>query len=350
MIPGIMQAQNFGSFLAMGVILVYLGRRTYWQTLKQAVTFRPQAETEPAGVWALRVLIVCAAGLAAILSVVGLDWPLAVLAVLLLLLMFLVLSRLSAECGTFALSPGWQMPAVLVGLFGLNVLDPRLIIILGLVMYVLSMDPFESLMPFVTNGLKIASAQGLRAGRVGAWLACALAATLAVGVPAALWSEYNNGAEMRYGADMTAIYGAAQQNATQLRLSGEFQKVAGYGSLERLAHISPDRNFLVPMIVGALLLAVCGALRLRFAWWPLHPVAVLVVGCSIIGRYWFSFLLGWGIKVVVMKFGGASQYDGLKPLMIGILAGDLLGQFVMMVIGWSYYGVTGFRPPYVPLW
>ena len=45
---------SFGSFLAMAAMLYYAGRRYYWQTLKEALTFRRQADAEAHAVWACR--------------------------------------------------------------------------------------------------------------------------------------------------------------------------------------------------------------------------------------------------------------------------------------------------------
>jgi hypothetical protein len=108
----VLQWQNFGSFLAAGLMLVYIGRRYYWQTLREAVTFVRGGETGSAPVWAFRVLLLCVAGAIAILAFSGLDWPLAALGVLLTLLLFLVCARLNAECGTFFFAPAWTMPAI----------------------------------------------------------------------------------------------------------------------------------------------------------------------------------------------------------------------------------------------
>ena len=57
-----------------------------------------------------------------------------------------------------------------------------------------------------------------------------------------------------------------------------------------------------------------------------------------------SFLLGWIIKVGVTKFGGGRSYQRLKPFMIGIIAGELLGGLLFMAVGAIYYAATGLFP------
>lgn len=58
----------------------------------------------------------------------------------------------------------------------------------------------------------------------------------------------------------------------------------------------------------------------------------------------FSFIIGWLIKVAVTRYGGPRLYQNLKPLMIGLIAGDMLGGFIPMIIGLIYYLVTGLPP------
>ena len=231
--------------------------------------------------------------------------------------------------------------AVIVGLFGLTTLGPTQLIILGLVMYVLTIDPFECMMPYVVNGLKITSDSGLKLAGVGVTLIATLLVVLAVTFPTALWADYNHAANMDRGWDSTTIYNAAEKMVTQLSLSGELKKVEGYGVWGRLAHLKPDSTFLASMGVGFVLLLVISAMRLRYSWWPLHPVAVLVFGSPAIGKFGFSFFLGWMLKVGISRFGGASKYEHFKPMMVGVIVGDLTGAFLIMLVSWIYYAVKG---------
>ena len=61
-------------------------------------------------------------------------------------------------------------------------------------------------------------------------------------------------------------------------------------------------------------------------------------------RFSHSFMLGWLIKTMVTKLGGGTKHRQVMALMIGIIAGDLLGGMVFMGYGAAYYGVTGLIP------
>ena len=84
--------------------------------------------------------------------------------------------------------------------------------------------------------------------------------------------------------------------------------------------------------------------RLRFTWWPLHPVLFLVWQNYPGGVMAPSFLIGWFIKVMVTRYGGAGGYQSLKPLMIGLIAGDVLGAVMPLIIGGIKFMITG-EPP-----
>jgi hypothetical protein len=85
-------------------------------------------------------------------------------------------------------------------------------------------------------------------------------------------------------------------------------------------------------------------LRLRFTWWPLHPVMFLVWTTWPIQMFGASFLLGWALKVAVTRLGGTRLHNRCKPLMIGMVAGELLGALTFMVHGAIYYAVTDMLP------
>ena len=46
-----------------------------------------------------------------------------------------------------------------------------------------------------------------------------------------------------------------------------------------------------------------------------------------------SFLLGWLLKTLMTRYGGAGAYQRFKPLMIGLIAGDLVGSVIPFLIG-----------------
>jgi hypothetical protein len=101
---------------------------------------------------------------------------------------------------------------------------------------------------------------------------------------------------------------------------------------------------LITFSIAAMAVLVFSAMRLRFAKWPLHPVMFLVWSTYAGNCFAQSFLIGWLIKVAVMKYGGANIYQRLKPLMFGLIAGEMMGGMIPMVVSLVYYLATGDQP------
>ena len=58
-----------------------------------------------------------------------------------------------------------------------------------------------------------------------------------------------------------------------------------------------------------------------------------------------SFLLGWAIKTGATRLGGARSFQRGKALMLGAIAGDLLGGLTFMAVGYVYFFTTHQVPP-----
>jgi hypothetical protein len=350
---GVASWMRLGGYVAAAGVLLYTGRRYYGQVLRAALGLsRSSADRYGrAPVWACRILILAEAGVVLLFRSVGLDWLLAVLLALLVLLVFLVLSRMNAECGVFFMKPGWQPMGVLLAFFGASALGPTAIITLGLLTVVLTMVPSESLMPFVVNGLKMTDTAGVRPSRVGWWSAGTFAVALAVAVVVVLWANYNYGAPREglvagwsFNNAPRYTFDIAARAVDELRLTGRLDQAEGLGAWGRLRAAAPDPAFLRAAGVGLLLVAATGLLRLRYAWWPIHPVLFLVWGTWQISIVSHSFLLGWAIRTAVMRLGGVPTYRRLAPLMVGVIAGDMLGGLAFAGVGAAYYAATGLMP------
>ena len=347
MAGGPMGWHRSGSYLAFALILIYIGRRYYGDLLKSAVTFRRRRGVEAYEAWACRVLFVALAAAVAIIIRLGLDWPLAVLAVGLMMMMFLGVSRSGAETGLFFIQPRWQPMGVLLGLFGAYALGPEGIIVAGLLCAVLSLDPSMALMPHMVNALKISDDLGVAPRRTGFSAIGTYARGVAVAVPHVRWVNYDVGTtrnDWSYRRVPTMPFRPAAVEADRLALAGQLADSENLTPLQRLREMRPQTKYLWAAGTGFALVFVVSLLRLRFAWWPLHPVLFLVWATWPVHCFFHSFLLGWLIKTVVMRLGGHKTYRGVKPFMIGVIAGDLLGALTFMIAGAAYYAQTGTKP------
>ena len=349
MAGGAMGWHRVGAYLAFALIMAYVGRRYYSDLLKQSLTFGRRRGVAGYEAWACRGLILSLAAMFAVIVAVGLDWTLAAAFVFLMMIIFLGISRISAETGLFFIQSRWMPMGALLGLLGGYALGPEGIIIVGLLSAVLCLDPSMALMPHLTNALRMCDNLGVRPGRVGIGSIGTYVMGLAVAIPVVLWANYNYGIT-RYGWTYqrvpTMSFRPALGEIADLKLSGELAAGEQLTPLQRFspANIRPKPIFLWAFATGFGLVILVSLLRLRLSWWPLHPVIFLVWATYPMFCFFPSFLLGWLIKTVVTRLGGYAAYQKTKPFMIGLIAGDVLGALVFMVAGAIYYGATGNMP------
>ncbi len=283
-----------------------------------------------------------------------LQWTLAVLTVGSIFLLFTVMGRISAETGLFFIQCRWWPITVLLGLLGAKAFGPKGIAIVGLVSAVLTMDPRECLMPFLLNGLKMSDTAGIKPSRTllaapATYIVGLLVATLVVLCVSyhhggATWDGWGFGCAPALG--LNEVQKTVENLTIKHQLDGSVDMTAWQRVLPAFlgGQADPDSHFLWGAGVGFVLVITSSLLRLRFTWWPLHPVLFLVWGTFPAMAFAQSLLLGWIIKTIVTKFGGGKKYHELKPLMIGVIAGDLLGGLVFMVFNFYYYTQTGHGP------
>ena len=95
--------QRAGAFIMMFFFLLYTGRHYYWHVLLSALGLRKPDKEDggSANAWAMRLLIFAFIAMFMMITRLGLEWPFALITVALMLMTFVVVSRISAETGLF---------------------------------------------------------------------------------------------------------------------------------------------------------------------------------------------------------------------------------------------------------
>ncbi len=86
------------------------------------------------------------------------------------------------------------------------------------------------------------------------------------------------------------------------------------------------------VLIGAAWLCLTLWLRQSLFWFP-HPIGYILLFNPLLAAIWFSFFIGWVIKSVVVKYGGKSSFDMLRPIFIGLIFGELLAILLWMLLG-----------------
>jgi hypothetical protein len=340
---------NFGAYFGMFVMILYLGRRYYGSALKRALFIPSGDAVEPHVIIGLRIFLLLVPVLFLQMILAGLAWPLAIIYIGVLFMFFVMISRVMAETGMFYIQPFFMPCGVVWALFGSGALGTRQLMILLMLSLTLVIDPRETLLPFISGSLKVSDDQKLKLGKTLVYCSLAMLLGLAIALPTTLYLQYRHGVQWADSWATKSVPRMPFDNVAaaheKLSLQDLLACSATYSSLERISHARPEPVAMIAMFSGLALVLLFSMARLRFSWWPLHPVLFLTWATEPQRRMAGSFIIGWLIKVLVSKYGGAKSYQALKPLMFGLVAGEILGAVVPAIIGAIYYAVTGEIPP-----
>ncbi len=342
------QSLSLGACLGIAAMVAYVGRNHYAAVLTRMVGVPTRREVPPACVWAGRLLAVLVAVSTIWLSTAGVHWSLALLFVLLALLMFLVITRINVETGMIFVQIGYAPGLILLAWFGFTTIGPTPLLVLLIANVMLLADPRQALMTFLANGLKLAERAEVRPARIAPWLGGVAVAGFLVAGAFTLTTQYRVGTDQRDWIAQFAVpampFDTMARQVSDAQAMGTFGQAQAAGGWDWLDGLGHEPGVIVFTTIGLAMVLTCAFAMLRLPWWPLHPVIFVIVGT--LPSMWFgwSFLLGWLIKVAALKFGGINAYKGLTPLMVGIIAGEVLAMLGWIVVGWLYYHQTNTLP------
>ena len=61
--------------------------------------------------------------------------------------------------------------------------------------------------------------------------------------------------------------------------------------------------------------------------------------------YWWSYLIGWALKSLVMRYGSRDAYRRARPFFLGLILGEYTTALAWVVVS----AVTGKPGPSIPL-
>jgi len=343
-----------GGYLAIFLMVLYTGRHHYWGSLRAALFLRPRPPNgsgggdAPAEAWPMRLFLVGIALFAIQLLVVGVEWPVAIYFTALALITYVVVSRVIAETGAFYVGSQIFPGGLLWGFMGAMAIGPQMMALVFCLSTVVFATPAWSPMPFAIQAYRVLDLTGERVSRGARWALVAVVLAVVVAVPSMIYWQYDRGAVATGDPWLMKLAQFPGENLAkmhdQLDAQGALETSLEARGVARLSLLRPDWPLVMAFAIIFGLTLLTAFLRLRFAWWPLHPVAFVFLHGHQGRMMAFSFLLGWAIKSCVTRYGGTELYKKVRPLMIGLIVGDLAGRFLPMLTGIIFYAITGERP------
>lgn len=329
-----------GMYAAMLGTILFIGRREYVAVLRHAVRWRIPEEHRQA-VIACRVFVITFAVLVGLLTMAGLHWLVALVTVSCLALVLLLAARMTAELGLPWLPHLSGLTSTLpLKLLGAAALGPQALATLAVLGTVVGSDMSNSIVAQATTCAKLGEGQSKRT-YVSLGIAVALLATIG----ATLWNNYSFGAR-REERLVSNLRNGMEQTSTQIN---QLQTEGVAVKTTDLLRVKSEPKFWRFFLYGAAIVGGCALMRLRFTWWPFHPLPLLLFGSWTLSRLYFSFLIGWLIKLGLVKIAGGKVFAAAKPFFIGVIVGQIVLTTLWIFVGVIYYLATRTTPPVVNL-
>jgi hypothetical protein len=328
--------QHFGAVFAFALVVLWLGRR-HWK-LVVAQAFRGPRADEPTGRYlsypaAAWLLVVCVGGMLVWLVLAGSTIAGALATVLIMLTLFMVITRIVAETGLvygqLKVAPykPWQMMAAA----GYTPPVSTESFYVSSLIHASHYDMREPVPLYASHAIRLRD-RTMYAGRPiqateprssGAGFLAVLLLALFVGYfvsfGSILYCQYGYAATTDTSEVTPINEWGAEGNIRQKVMDPTLQYHRG--SYHQTHHATAHFAF------GFALTWIFGILRMTFTWWPLHPIGFVMLGTSPwgpAGRLWFSLFIGWLAKAVILRLGGLKLFRDAKPFFIGMILGEAL--------------------------
>ena len=339
--------QHFGGVSAFVLSVLWVGRRHWRLVIAQA--WRGRRPGEPAGRYlsyraATFGLIGCWLVMVGWLWLAGCTLGGAAVMVLMVVVLFGVITRIIAESGLMhgQLLVPVTSPWTLAAAYGHPFLSPLKTFYFASTLQATQFDFREPVPVYATHGLKVIDQTAFggvdndvdaefdtpaarRTGRrIMALLGLALLVGYLVSFGSTLWVEYRYAWTLDTPGHVVNDWGtfaspqAKLVDATEQYARGRYHPP-----------VSPAGNF----AFGFGLTTVLSVLRLRFAWWPLHPIGYLMLYTYPGTHLWLSIFLGWLAKNLILRFGGPKLYTDAKPFFLGLIVGESAAAAFWLVLG-----------------
>ena len=315
-----LKPQASGGYIGLCVIALFQSRRYLFSVLKNAFTNTKDDADEPMRYkWAILGIVGGIAFLVLFSYKAGMSIWIAIIYFIIYFIISIAITRIRAELGPPAHELEYGGPNELMTDFiGLRRLGARNLTVFTI--YLFFNRCYRSHpMPHQLEGFKLSKQTGMENRR----LLFAMLLSAAIGIPMLFWLMLSVG----YNVD-----GAPGSWAS----SGAFGRLQSWVNNPKGSN-SPSVIF---TFVGFGVTLILSALRMRFIWWKLHPVGYPLSTSWTMNMIWFSVLLSWAIKAIILKHGGIKVYRKAVPFFLGLILGEFIVGGLWNIVGQVFHVTT----------
>ena len=315
------EEQAFGAYMGLCVIAIYATRKHLWGVLKKTLGLKNKVNdsNEPMPYrMAVFGLIGAFVFLVVFCNVAGMSIWVAVLFFVIYYAISTAITRMRAELGSpvhdlHFIGPDQTLPKI----FGTRRLGPANLTMFSY-LYFFNRAYRGHPMPHQLEGFKLAERTDMNSRR--------LLIAMIIAVPLATLASFWAYLDISYRRGAPAWFAWEPFNRLQRYLSAP--QPADIGSI-------------FASVLGLITTFLLMFMRVKSFWWPFHPAGYAVSSSWSMNVFWFSILLSFFAKWIILKAGGIKTHRQAIPFFLGLI----LGEFIIGS-GWSIIGVAMHRPMY----
>jgi len=291
--------QSAGAFIVLFGVAIYLARRH----LRQVFSRSPDDRNEP-----LRYKTAFLGIIIAMLFLVffclraGMDLWVILLFFALYYAISIAITRMRAELGppTHELT-GMNAGQMMVNVFGARRLGTRNLLMISHYFWFFNRTYRNHAMPHQLEGLKMSQRTKTNPRTV---VYAVLVGTV-FGLIAAFWADLH----IAYRVPGAPGSGFSWESMRMLTWRLNFLREPDLGAM----------NF---MFLGGLFTIFLTVMRIRFLWWPFHPVGYALSMNFGVDYIWFTLVIGSALKWSILRFGGLRALRKASPFFLGLILGE----------------------------
>ncbi len=315
------EEQAFGAYMGLFVIAIWATRHHLFNVIKILFGSKTRIDTKrepmPYG-WAVFGLIAAFAYLVGFCRIAGMSIWVAVMFFVIYYAISTAITRMRAELGSpvhdlHFIGPDQTLPKI----FGTRRLGSANLTMFAY-LYFFNRAYRGHPMPHQLEGFKLAERTQINSRR----LLIAMVISVPLATVGSFWAHFH----ISYDIGAPAWFAWEPFNRLQSLLSTpQFPDYPAIGAA--------NAGFLTTLLLMFM--------RVKFFWWPFHPAGYAVSSSWSMNVFWFSIMLSFFAKWIILKSGGIKTHRQAIPFFLGLI----LGEFIVGSV-WSIVGVSMHRPMY----
>jgi len=328
-LPGFpyLNQQSTGGWIALFLIAIWLTRRHLMDVFIRAFRRERSQIAEPMSYRSALIGFILGFSFLVLFCVAGgMSLWVGILFFVLLIALETTITRMRAELGPplhelFLVGPD----TILATIFGTQRLGGANLTMMTY-LYFTDRTVSSHSMPHQLEGFKIAERAGIDNRKLVMVMMCATF----VGIVSALWSLLHSAYKTGVASGFIGYTGLPWESFNRLGWWLRYPGGTNY----------PEMGFIAGGLIFSIIMMF---LRVRFLWWQLHPVGyALSTSGWVINYIWFSFVVGWLIKWIILKHGNIRTYRNATPFFFGLILGEYtlgcLWCLIGIIFGFQTYG------------